>query len=704
MEKKSSMKKYAIDNLDCPNCAANLETSLNKLDYVDNAKIIFATKSLYIDTKDINKVRREVSLIEPDVIISELDEANNFQEKNEYNVKREIFTVSSYIIAFFAAILWIDIYPEKPLVYAGYVLLFLIYFAAGKDVITSAFRNLGKGMVFDENFLMTFATVAAFFIGAYTESVAVMIFYRTGEFFQDWAVNKSRRSIKSLIEIRPDYANVDVDGKIVKVNPESVSIGEIVTVNPSEKVSLDGIIVKGETTLDCRALTGESIPKSVKIGDEVLAGTISLTGVIDVKVTKPFKESSVSKILDLVENAAANKAKTENFITTFAKYYTPMVFLVAIIVSVLPVLLGFGTFKEWIYRGLIVLVVSCPCALLISVPLGYFGGIGLASRKGILVKGANYLEALANVKAIALDKTGTLTKGVFKVTNIYPFNDFTKEEVLKYAAMAESRSNHPIAKSICQEVGNIEDFNINHYEEIHGHGVKVTIDGRILMVGSDKLLHKFNINHSQNVCSLADGVAHVVIDNVYAGYIVISDELKDDAKSAIEELEKLGIKNIAILTGDSKFSAEKIAGIAGIKEYYSDLLPEDKSEIFKEFSSKSNKGKYGKTMYAGDGINDAPVLALADVGVSMGRLGSDAAIETADVVIMDDSLMKLPESIKVAKRTKTIIWQNIIFALGIKLLFVILGLFGVATIWEAVFGDVGVALLALLNSVRILKG
>lgn len=697
------MKKYAIDNLDCPNCAANLENAINKMECVNNAKIVFATKSLYIDTNDINKVRREVSSIENDVIISELDERKSNTTTDNYNFTKELIFIISSIVVFFAGVLFIQYYNSVPLVYFGYSILGIVYFATGKNVIISAVKNISKGKIFDENFLMTFATIAAFFIGAYNESVAVMLFYRTGEFFQDWAVNKSRRSIKSLIEVRPEYANVIVDDKIMKVSPESVSVGDIVTVTAGEKVSLDGVIVKGETTLDCRALTGESMPKRAKIGDYVYAGSISLTGAINIEVVKPFKESSVSKILDLVENAVANKAKTETFITTFASYYTPIVFFISLSVALIPPLLNFGSFSDWIYRALVVLVVSCPCALLISVPLGYFGGIGLASKRGILVKGANYLEALSNIKAVALDKTGTLTKGVFKVTKVVAYNNFTETEVLKYAAMAESLSNHPIAKSIKDAVNNLGDFNIENYEEIQGHGIKVNIDNMVLLVGSDKLLHKFNIHHSNEVCNLAEGVAHIVVDNKYAGYIVISDEIKDEANKAIVALRKLGVENIALLTGDNKYSAEKIAGQVGIKEYYTDLLPEDKAEIFKKFTNKINKGKYGKIMYAGDGINDAPVLALADVGVSMGKLGSDAAIETADVVIMDDSLMKLSESIKIAKKTKNIIWQNIIFALSIKLLFVILGLFGVATIWEAVFGDVGVALLALLNSVRIIK-
>lgn len=697
------MKKYTIENIDCPNCGVKLEKAINNLSCVTSAKVVFASKSLYIDTDDIAKVRREAETVLPGVIIYEPEERKTKDINYQYNIRRELTAVISYIGAFFAALLWIHVYPEKPVVYMGYGLLVLVYFASGKDVILSAFRNIGKGVIFDENFLMTFATVAAFFIGAYTESVAVMLFYRAGEFFQEWAVNKSRRSIKALIEIRPDYANVLTEGKFVKIAPEDVSVGDIIVVNPGEKVPLDGIITKGRTTLDQRALTGESVPKGADVGDYVLAGTISLTGAIEIQVAKLFGESSVSKIMDLIENAAANKAKTENFITTFAKYYTPAVFAVALCVAVVPPVLGFGDFSQWVYRALVVLVVSCPCALLVSVPLGYFGGIGLASKKGILVKGANYLEALAAVKAVALDKTGTVTKGVFKVAQIVPAAGFSKDDLMKYAVMAESRSSHPIALSIKEAYNGQINFDVTNYEEIHGYGVRSVVNGCVVMVGNDKLLHKFSIEHENSICSMNDVAAHIVVDGVYAGYITISDQLKDDAKQAIDALKNLGIGNIALISGDMDYVAKKTAQVLGIDEYYAQLLPENKAEVFKNFSKKSLKGKFEKTMYVGDGINDAPVLALADVGVSMGRLGSDAAIETADVVIMDDSLMKLSESIKIAKRTKAIIWQNIIFALGIKLLFVILGFFGIATIWEAVFGDVGVALLALLNSVRILK-
>ena len=523
--------------------------------------------------------------------------------------------------------------------------------------------------------------------GSHEEAVGVMLFYRAGEFFQDLAVHRSRRSIQSLLEIRPDYAVVVRDGKECRVDPETVNVGETIVVKAGEKIALDGIVIKGRTTLDTRALTGESVPRSAETGDKVLSGMISLTGIIEVKVEK-------------IENAAANKAKTENFITKFASYYTPIVFFIAFVIAIVPPLLDMGSFSQWLYRALVALVVSCPCALIISVPLGYFGGIGGASKKGILVKGANYLEALSNIQAVAFDKTGTLTKGIFTVTEVKSFGKYSESEIVKYAAVAESKSSHPIARSIVEYAGHI-DYSIKEYEEISGRGVKVSIEDKEIMVGNDSLLHFTNTVHDESVCNLLGSVAHVVIDKEYAGYIIISDKLKDDTVEAVNKLYETGIKNITVLTGDNKYATETILKDTGIKEYYYDLLPEDKAEKFKEFADKY-KGN-GYSLYVGDGINDAPVLAMADVGVSMGAAGSDAAIETADVVIMNDSLMKLVDAVKVAKKTKKIIWQNIIFALGIKALFIVLGLADIASMWMAVFGDVGVALLALLNSMRALK-
>lgn len=688
------MKKYTIDNLDCPMCAAKIEEGIKNLSCVKDAKVVFATKTLLIDTDNISKVQKEIKKIEKDVVINEK------KVESEFNVKNELILLFILLIAFGVGIYLLHNVTTFPYSYSGFAMLLLVYFTAGKDVIIKSVKNIIHGKIFDENFLMTFATMAAWGIKSYEEAVGVMIFYRAGEFFQDLAVHKSRRSIKSLLEIRPDYAVVLRDNKEITLHPENISVGEVILVKAGEKIALDGKIIEGKTTLDTRALTGESVPRGAEVGDSVLSGMVNLTGIIKIQVEKSFEESSASKILDMVENAAANKAKTENFITKFAGYYTPIVFLIALLIAVMPPLLNMGSFNEWLYRALVALVVSCPCALIISVPLGYFGGIGGASKKGILVKGANYLEALSNVSAIAFDKTGTLTKGVFKVTDIVPAGRYSKEEIIRYAAMAESRSNHPIAKSIVDFAG-VKDFQLKDYEEISGRGIRVSIEDKEIMIGNDSLLHFAEIEHNKEVCNILGSVAHIVIDKEYAGYIIISDELKDDTVEAIKELNNMGIKNLTVLTGDNKYATETILKDTNIKEYYHDLLPSEKAEKFKEFSDKY-KGS-GSTVFVGDGINDAPVLALADVGISMGAAGSDAAIETADVVIMNDSLMKIAQAVKVAKRTKTIIWQNVIFALSIKALFIILGLFGIASMWEAVFGDVGVALLALLNSMRALK-
>lgn len=688
------MKKYTIDNLDCPMCAAKIEKGIKNLSCVKDAKVVFATKTLLIDTDNISKVQKEIKKIEKDVVINEK------KVESEFNVKNELILLFVLLIAFGVGIYLLHNVTTFPYSYSGFAMLLLVYFTAGKDVIIKSVKNIIRGKIFDENFLMTFATMAAWGIKSYEEAVGVMIFYRAGEFFQDLAVHKSRRSIKSLLEIRPDYAVVLRDNKEITLHPENISVGEVILVKAGEKIALDGKIIEGKTTLDTRALTGEAVPRGAEAGDSVLSGMVNLTGIIKIQVEKSFEESSASKILDMVENAAANKAKTENFITKFAGYYTPIVFLIALFIAVVPPLLNMGSFNEWLYRALVALVVSCPCALIISVPLGYFGGIGGASKNGILIKGANYLEALSNVAAIAFDKTGTLTKGVFKVTDIVPAGRYSKEEIIKYAAMAESRSNHPIAKSIVDFAG-VVDFQLKDYEEISGRGIRVSIEDKEIMIGNDSLLHFAEIKHDKEVCNILGSVAHIVIDKEYAGYIIISDELKDDTVEAIKELNNMGIKNLTVLTGDNKYATETILKNTNIKEYYHDLLPSEKAEKFKEFSDKY-KGS-GSSVFVGDGINDAPVLALADVGISMGAAGSDAAIETADVVIMNDSLMKIAQAVKVAKRTKTIIWQNVIFALSIKALFIILGLFGIASMWEAVFGDVGVALLALLNSMRALK-
>ncbi len=692
------MKKYKLKNLDCANCAQSIEESLNKLDYVKSAKVLFASNSLIIDTVDLEAVKKELYAHEEVEIV----DAKDYKDE-EFDTKGELIKIVILVASFAVATYFYEFFNNATVTKVALVALVALYIIAGRGVITTAIKNIMKGEIFDENFLMTFASLAAFAVGANTEAVAVMLFYNIGEYFQDLAVNKSRRSIQSLVEVRPDYANVYVGEDVETQSPDDVKVGDIILVKAGEKIALDGVIVSGKTSVDKRALTGESLPVSVNVGDEVLAGSLNINGLIKVRVTKLFGESSVSKILDLVENASANKAKTESFITTFAKYYTPVVFAIASLIAILPPLLNFGTFSEWLYRALVVLVVSCPCALVVSVPLGYFGGIGSASRNGILVKGANYLEALSNVKAIVLDKTGTITKGVFNVAEINNVADVTKDDLLQYAAIAESRSNHPIAKSIVREYGKPFDINaISEYEEISGHGVRANYNGVEILAGNDKLLHKYNIEHAEQFCA-ADGgaIAHIAVDNKYLGYILVSDEIKPDSKQAIAELKSSGIAHISVLTGDNENASNLVLKDLNVDEIYTDLLPEDKASIFAKLKSKYAKD--GKIIFVGDGINDAPVLAAADVGMSMGGIGTDAAIETADVVIMNDSLTKIGTAIDIAKKTKTIIWQNIIFALSVKGLFIVLGFFGIAGMWEAVFGDVGVALLALLNASRLIN-
>lgn len=577
-----------------------------------------------------------------------------------------------------------------------FLVLLPAYLLSGFNVLTNAFKNLLKGKVFDENFLMTLATLGAIAIHEVPEAVGVMIFYKIGELFQDAAVNKSRRSITALLEIRPDYANINTNGDIKKVSPEDVKVGQEIIVKPGERIPLDGVILSGQSAVDTSAMTGESVPRSVKLGDGVLSGTVNKDGVITVKVTKVFSESSISKILHLVEDASSKKTQTEKFITRFAAYYTPAVVIVAALIAVLPPLLFHQPFALWFYRALVMLVISCPCALVISIPLGYFGGVGWASKKGILVKGSSYLDVLTQVKRIVLDKTGTLTKGIFKVTEIKNYNGVNQDELLKLAAFAEAHSTHPLAQAIISAYGkNIDRSVIENIQEIGGHGVKAQVSGKNIIIGNDRLLHVENIEHP--VCKVPGTVLHVAVDKSYAGYIVVGDELKEDTVEALEYLRKLGVKEIVMLTGDNDFVAREIAQKLRVDSFYADLLPQDKVGRFEEIIKRSIKGE--NTAFVGDGINDAPVLARADVGIAMGGLGSDAAIETADVVIMTDSLVRVGTAIEVARNTRKIVWQNITLALGVKAVFLTLGAFGIVTMWEAVFADMGVALLAILNAV-----
>ncbi|AEY64544.1 heavy metal translocating P-type ATPase [Clostridium sp. BNL1100] len=574
------------------------------------------------------------------------------------------------------------------------------YFIIGGDVLWRAIRNIMHGQIFDENFLMSIATVGAFFVGEYPEAVSVMLFYQVGEMFQDYAVNRSRKSISSLMDIRPDYANVKRNGELVTVDPEEVAINEIIVVKAGEKIPLDGKVIEGHSLVDTSALTGESVPREINIGSEVLSGCINLNGLLTIEVAKEFGESTVSKILDLVENASSKKAKRENFITRFARYYTPVVVIVAVILAVLPPLLvPEATFSDWIYRALTFLVVSCPCALVISIPLGFFGGIGGASKLGILIKGGNYLEALAATELVVFDKTGTLTKGTFKVTEINPVG-ISDTELLELTAHAESYSNHPISQSLKNAFeSEIDNSRITDVEEIPGHGVKAVVDGKTVYAGNSKLMEKIGAEYIKN--KTVGTVVHVTVHGVYAGYIVISDEIKEDSASAIAKLKACGIHKTVMLTGDAKDVGEAVAETLGLDEVYTELLPVDKVEkVEKLLAEKSPKGNLA---FAGDGINDAPVLSRADVGIAMGGLGSDAAIEAADVVIMNDEPSKIATAIAISKKTLRIVNQNIVFALGVKAIVLVMGAFGVSNLWEAVFADVGVSVIAILNSARALR-
>ena len=611
-------------------------------------------------------------------------------------MKKEVIKVVIALILFLISLIipfenaWINI--------GIYIISYLI---VGLDVLIEAIKNIFKGEVFDENFLMTIATIGAFAIGEYPEAVAVMLFYQVGEMFQSYAVDKSRKSIASLMDIRPDFANIKKNGSIEKVSPDKISIGDIIIVKPGEKVPLDGTIVDGNSMLDTSALTGESVPREVSIGDEVLSGSINQNGLIEIKVTKNFGESTVSKILDLVENASSKKSKSENFISKFAKYYTPIVVVIAVLLAIIPPIIFKETeFIQWLYRALTFLVVSCPCALVISIPLGFFGGIGGASKLGVLVKGSNYLEALSKTEIVVFDKTGTLTEGVFEVQKVNSV-DITKEDLIKYAAYAESFSNHPIANSLKKAYGkDIENKRISETHELSGLGVNAVVDGNAVFVGNEKLMQEKNIEYIK--CNEIGTILYVAINNQFKGTIIISDKIKADAKKAIEKLKKNNVKKIVMLTGDKKAVGESVAKELGLDEVYTELLPNDKVEKVEELmKSKSEKGKLA---FVGDGINDAPVLAISDIGIAMGGLGSDAAIEAADVVLMTDEPSKVVDAIKISKKTLKIVKQNIIFAIAVKILVLILSAIGLSNMWQAVFADVGVSVLAILNALRVLVG
>lgn len=599
-----------------------------------------------------------------------------------------------------AAVLATAVLPSLNNEWLQIALFIISYIIVGGDVVKRAVKNIFKGQVFDENFLMSIATIGAFFIGEYPEGVVVMLFYQVGELFQSYAVGKSRKSIASLMDIRPDYANVKKGDELVKVDPDEVQIGDIIVIKAGEKIPLDGKVIEGSSMIDTSALTGESVPREVEVGSDILSGCININGVITAEVTKEFGESTVSKILDLVENASSKKSNSEQFITKFARYYTPVVVIIAVFLAIIPPLVIDGaTFSDWIYRALAFLVVSCPCALVISIPLSFFGGIGGASKKGVLVKGSNYLEALAETEIVVFDKTGTLTKGVFNVQEIHP-EGVSKEELLELTAHAESYSNHPISLSLKRAYSKeIDNGRISDVEEISGHGVIATVDGKKVMAGNIKLMKMMYIPYFKG--ELIGTIVHVAVNNKYIGYIVIADEVKEDSAQAIKELKAANIKQTVMLTGDNKSIGSKVAKELGLDKVYAELLPADKVEKLEElFSQKSKKGKLA---FVGDGINDAPVLARADIGIAMGGLGSDAAIEAADVVIMTDEPSKIATTMKISKKTLKIAHQNIVFAIGIKIIVLILSAFGITTMWAAIFADVGVTIIAVLNAFRALN-
>lgn len=706
-------RELLLEGLDCSNCAMKIEDGVKKIDGVSACSVNFVTKMLSIETEKglidsvISEAKSRIKQLEPNIKIHDQTNEHHIQnrktdDKREHSRNRENNTTRIMLIRIGISAILTGISLVAPMIAWQKLIIYLLaYVIIGGDILLKAMRNILRGRVFDENFLMSVATIGAFAIQEYPEGVAVMLFYQIGELFQKIAVNRSRQSIRSLMDIRPDYANVVIGNETRRVSPEEVSIGETIIVKPGEKVPLDGKVVEGKSMVDTSALTGESVPRGVEPGSEVLSGFINKNGLLTVEVTKSFGESTVSKILDLVQNASSKKAPTENFISKFARYYTPFVVVVALLLALVPPLVISGaTFSEWIYRALVFLVISCPCALVVSIPLGFFGGIGASSRSGILVKGGNYLEALNDVRYVVFDKTGTLTKGAFKVTSIQPAGLITKEQLLEYASMAEVHSSHPIAESIRAAYGKeVTKGKIEGYNEISGHGIQVSVDGKELLVGNAKLMKKENIPFKQH--DESGTIVHMAIDKEYVGYLVISDEVKEDSKRAIDALKDLGIKKTVMLTGDSWSSGEAVARILGLDEVHAELLPQQKvDEIEKLEKQKSPKEKI---VFVGDGINDTPVLAKADVGVAMGGLGSDAAIEAADIVIMTDEPSKLPAAIRIAKRTRRIVWQNIIFALGIKAIFLLLGAFGIATMWEAVFSDVGVTLIAVLNAMRVLR-
>lgn len=705
-------RKLVLEGLDCANCALKIENGVQKIEGVSACSVNFANKTLTMEIASdrpddiLEQTKKKIRKLEPGIEVLESGQSSDTEAADDHghghsheHGAQSIKIMVARLIAGFAigaAAYALSLSRELEL-----ILFIASYLIVGGDIVFKALKNIVRGQVFDEYFLMSIATVGAFVIGEYPEGVAVMLFYQIGELFQSIAVNRSRKSIGALMDIRPDFANLKTGTEIKRVNPEEVRIGDVIVVRPGEKVPLDGKVIEGTSAMDTSALTGESVPREVAAGDDVLSGFINKNGVLTVEVSKGFGESTVAKILDLVENASSKKAPTENFITKFARYYTPFVVIVAVLLAVLPPLLFSGaTFSEWVYRALVFLVISCPCALVVSIPLGFFGGIGASSKHGVLVKGSNYLEALNDVKYVVFDKTGTLTKGAFKVNGIHPQNGWTEQALLRQAAFAEMHSTHPIAESVKEAYGQeLNEELLSDYNEISGHGIQVIFEGKEVLAGNAKLMKREHVDFTTP--TELGTIVHIAVDKQYAGYLVIADEVKEDSAKAIRSLKNLGVKKIVMLTGDIKAVGEAVGKKLGVDEVRAELLPQHKVEELEKIDRL--KSRKEKIVFVGDGINDTPVLARADVGVAMGGLGSDAAIEAADIVIMTDEPSKLASVIRIAKRTRRIVWQNILFALLVKAIFLLLGAFGIATMWEAVFSDVGVTLLAVLNAMRVLK-
>ena len=697
----TTKKEFILHNLGCSNCSAMIESAICELDGVSGAAVIFASQMLTMEmdvsktVEIVERARAIIKEIEPEVIVQEKtakERSGSIPGQSNKGI-RLIVSGALFASAIVMSRFGVNAYVTVPL-------YFISYFLAGATVLTNAARNILKGRVFDENFLMSVATLGAFAIGDFDEGVVVMLFFQVGMYMQNLAVGRSRRSIAALMDIRPDTANLKTGGEVKTVSPYDVIIGDVILVRPGEKIPLDGVVIEGVSMVDTSALTGESVPREVLQDSEVLAGFVNKNGLLTIRVTKEFDQSTVSKILDMMQNASAKKAPTENFITTFARHYTPIVTGAALLIALVPPLAFGQDFGEWVYRALVFLVVSCPCALVLSIPLGFFAGIGAASRIGVLVRGSNYLEALRDIDTMVFDKTGTLTKGVFEVTQIQPHGLFSSDELLHLAALAEAHSNHPIAVSIRKAYGReINAGEVGSFEEIAGHGTKAVIGERTILVGNARLMNRGNIDFQ--VSEAIGTTAYVAVGGQFAGAITISDIIKPDAADTMKRLKEAGVRNLVMLTGDNKAVAEATARELGFDSVHSELLPDQKVSVVE--SLLKGKTAKGKLVFVGDGINDAPVLARADVGVAMGGLGSDAAIEAADVVLMTDEPKKLLGAIAVSRKTNRIVWQNIIFTLGVKAVVLLFGALGLASMWAAVFADVGVALLAVLNSIRVMR-